>query len=48
MLYNEDKEYEPKYEGEAPLEEVGKSYKLIRRRKAFLRRLVEDLKELKE
>lgn len=47
-LYYEDEQRKPEYEGEAQLLEVGKRYKSMKRSKAFLRRLVDDLKELKE
>jgi hypothetical protein len=47
-LYYEDKQREPEYEGEAQLLEAGKRYKSMKRSEAFLRRLVDDLKELKE
>lgn len=47
-LYHEDKQYEPEYKGEVQLLEAGKRYKSMKRSEAFLRRLVDDLKELKE
>ena len=47
-LYHEDEQREPEYEGEAQLSEAGKRYKSMKRSEAFLRRLVDDLKELKE
>lgn len=46
--YHEDEEREPECEGEAYFLDADRRWRSMRRSKAFLWRLVEDLKELKQ